>query len=156
MEGSISVNRGLWNVSLFLFIAGLAALGAGAVCQFLEQIREPDTEWGTARVVDLVLKENGEKSSLYPYKNCYYPVLEYYAQGKLYKVLHTEGAYPSAYHLNQELRICYNRNDPEQYELADISRMRAASIGCSVLGVAGLCVACIVFLLFAVRYYIRL
>ena len=47
-----------------------------------------------------------------PYRNKYYPVVEYYAEGKLYKKTLEEGAYPGRWETGEKIPILYDPSDP--------------------------------------------
>ena len=102
------MNRGLWNASLALVILGIISLWAGVIISFYEKERRALKGKTTGRIVDLVMKE-GEG----PYRNKYYPVVEYYAEGKLYKVISLTGAYPSRWEIGQKIPLLYDPADPE-------------------------------------------
>lgn len=61
------------------------------------------------KVVDLILIE-GEG----PYRNRYYPVVEYYAEGKLYKKQMNQGSYPSRWEIGQKIKVIYDPADPSR------------------------------------------
>ena len=85
------MDKTLWTASLFLVILGFLLLIAGALCRVYVNYKEPRRGRVTARVVDLLLQEPVSQDQIRIYKNCYYPVFEFYAEGKLYKITHPEG-----------------------------------------------------------------
>ena len=106
------INKGLWNVSLVLIVIGLLAFAAGIILQVIRREKEQAVRRVQARVVELVLDEN-TKGSAYGLRNSYYPVFEYYADGKLIKVRHKEGAWPSRYKVNDRVSLLYDPEEPE-------------------------------------------
>ena len=145
------MDKGLWTASCFLIILGILFLGTGSGFQFYLNSREVLRGRVTARVVELLLREPEKKDLKYPYKNCYYPVLEYYAEGRLYKAVHPEGAYPSPFHLNQEVRIKYNKEDPQEYEILEKNPLRLGAYVLYALGVLCIAAGCIIFVILALR-----
>lgn len=145
------MDKSLWTASLFLIITGLLSLAGSAACRFYQSYKEPGKERITARVVDLILREPKLGDGSRPYKNYYYPVFEYYAGGRLYKVVHPQGAYPSPYRINQEIKLCYRKDDPEEYEIAGNNTLLMAAGGLFAAGVICLFAGCIVFVMFALR-----
>ncbi|MDO5346588.1 MAG: DUF3592 domain-containing protein [Lachnospiraceae bacterium] len=145
------MDRTLWTASLFLVITGFLFLTAAAIGRVYFHYREPRKGRATARVVDLILREpeNPEQARLY--KNYYYPVLEFYADGKLYKIVHSEGSYPTVYHMHQELRLYYNKENPEDYVIVKNASWDILTEIFSVLGVICIFAACILFAMFAAR-----
>lgn len=145
------MDKSLWTASLLLVIAGLLSLAGGVAGKIYQNYKEAGKGRVMARVVDLVLKETENTDPGFAYKNCYYPVFEYYAGGQLYKITHPKGSYPSAFRINQNVRLTYEKNDPSRYEI-DRNYFRemlpAALYGA---GVAFLCAAFFLFVLFARR-----
>ena len=145
------MDRSLWTASLFLVILGLLSLAGGVVSRIYQHYREAGRGRVTARVVDLVLKESDGADSRFSYKNCYYPGFEYYAGGKLYKIVHPKGSYPSAFHVNQAVKLTYDREDPANYEIARNNIWGTLSAALYGAGVACLCGAFLLFISFAQR-----
>ena len=145
------MDKSLWAASCFLIVVGILFLIVGIVCQLYQNYKEPFEGKTTARVVDLQLRETENRRQPMLYKNCYYPVFEYYAGGKLYKVTHPEGSYPSAFHVNQEVPLCYNQKDPLEYKMAENSKIKILAQALYAVGVLGIAVGCVIFLIFARR-----
>lgn len=143
------MDRTLWTASLFLVVVGLVFLAAGTAIRLYLNYKDPGKERVTARVVDLVLQEPKNEKQVGRYKNCYYPVLEFYAEGKLYKIVHPEGSYPSAYRIHQELLLSYRKDDPEDYRIIKNTFQDILPELLSVLGVVCILAGCVVFALFA-------
>ncbi len=145
------MNKGLWTASLVLLVVGLIFLAMGIGCHLYENFKEPLKCRCTARVVELLLEEPKPGEQFLFYKNCYYPVIEYYAEGKLYKLRYPHGSYPSRFKLNQEIKITYKKGQPEEFLLEKQSPLRLLSQCLYGVGVAALLTACIIFLIFAMR-----
>ena len=145
------MDKTLWTASLFLVILGFLLLIAGALCRVYVNYKEPRRGRVTARVVDLLLQEPVSQDQIRIYKNCYYPVFEFYAEGKLYKITHPEGSYPSAYRLNQEIRLNYDKDDPTDYVIVKNTALDILPEVFSALGVVCILAGCVLFGLFAAR-----
>lgn len=145
------MDKSLWTASLFLIILGLVSLAGGVASKIYQEYREAGRARVTARVVDLILKESESADPRFAYKNCYYPVFEYYAGGKLYKITHPRGSYPSAFRINQEVKLTYDKEDPSNYEIAQSDLWGTLSVALYGVGVAFLCAAFLLFVIFARR-----
>ena len=145
------MDRSLWAASCFLILFGILLLAGGTGCQFYLNYKETLKGRATARVVELLLKEPEQRDTKLPYKNCYFPVLEYYAEGKLYKVVYPVGAYPSPFRVNQEIRLKYNKADPMEYKIIEKSTLNLAASALYGVGVVCIAAGCIIFVIFALR-----
>ncbi|MDD2958227.1 MAG: hypothetical protein PHR92_06825 [Lachnospiraceae bacterium] len=144
------MNKSLWIASCCLIIIGLLFLLAGVILQYYQQYKEPLKGRTTGKVVELLLAEPKKRTGA-GYKNYYYPIFEYFAEGKLYKVRYPYGAYPSPFHINQEIKLCYNKEDPLEYQIAEINKWKLLSSALYGAGVISVMIGCIIFLIFAVR-----
>ena len=111
--GNISVNKGLWNLSLLLMILGVLIFLAGAYLRTWRKRREIFTVAVDAVVVDIIVREK-KKMTESMFANALYPVLQYYADGKLIKITYPRGEYPSRYKIGQKLSIAYDPARPER------------------------------------------
>lgn len=144
------MDKNLWTASCFLIIFGIILFAGGIGCQFYLNYKETLKGRATARVVELLLQEP-EKKGIWPYKNCYYPVFEYYAEGKLHKVTYPEGAYPSSFKINQEIKLKYNKSDPLDYQIMEKNTLRMVADTIYVSGVICIAAGCIIFVIFSLR-----
>ena len=97
-----------------MVLLGLACLSAGVILKIYDSRKEAFPGHATARVVDLVRRdENGR------FRSRYYPVLEYYAEGLLYKVIYPEGSYPAKWNVGEELKLLYEPADPETFQVVE-------------------------------------
>lgn len=90
-------------------MSGLICLAAAAAVRYYERGRMLLKGRTNGKVVDLILIE-GEG----PYRNRYYPVVEYYAEGKLYKKQMNQGSYPSRWEIGQKIKVIYDPADPSR------------------------------------------
>lgn len=145
------MDRSLWTASCFLIIFGIILLGAGLGCQIYLNYKEPLKGRATAKVVELLLQEPERKDPGLPYKNQYYPVFEYYAEGKLHKVVYPLGAYPSPFKRNQEIKLKYDKSDPLNYKIMEKNTLQLAADALYAVGVVCIAAGCIIFVIFALR-----
>lgn len=145
------MDKGLWTASLLLIILGLILMAVGVGCRLWQSYQDPNRARVTAKVVDLILKEPEKGDASRSNKNFYYPVFEYFAEGRLYKITHPEGSYPSAYRLNQEVALFYDTKDPSHYEIAVIRMPELVAEICSLLGIISVLAGCIIFAFFSLQ-----
>jgi len=144
------MNLSLWNFSLVLICIGLICLAGGLALSWLNRTRQPLDGVTTARVVDLVLREDGEQNGIY--RNRYHAVLEYYVNGLLYKKELESGSYPSRYHVSQNVPICYDPSDPERFRVIPQDRYGPWSALLYTLGVILVVAGVFLLIRFAHRY----
>ncbi len=143
------MGKSLFYFSFFLILAGGAGLIWGTVLRIMRQ-RERVLEGETkAKVVDLVLR--GDETHTGGFSNKYYPVFQYYANGKHCETVFDEGAYPAAWKIGQTVYIEYDREDPSVYRIRRIAPkdmlptvLYAAGVGCVLIGT-------VMFIIFALR-----
>lgn len=145
------MDRSLWTASCFLIILGMLLLAGGLGCRFYLGQRDSMKGRTVAKVVELLLQEPAQRERPMYYKNCYYPVFEYYAEGKLYKVTYPHGSYPSAFRINQEVKLCYNKENPQEYEIQGTNTLKIVSDALYGAGVVCILTGCIIFVIFALR-----
>ena len=127
---------------------GFVCLLGGLIAGVYERKKNPMHAYADAKVVDLLLRKADTQG---PYMNHYYPVLEYYADGNLYKQVWPEGSYPSAWHVGQTVRICYRPDDPDDYTICRDVKKGRLPVYLSTAGMIFLGAAALVFIRFAVR-----
>ena len=130
-----------------MLVLGLGLLIAGIILKIVDEGKEVYDGHAKAKVVDLVVREENGR-----YRTRYYPVLEYYAQGMLFKVVYPEGSYPSRWDVGKELDILYEPSDPQEYVIVDKTvRLYLPQI-LQAAGIALLVIGVISFIRFASRY----
>ena len=144
------MNRGLWNFSLFLLIMGLIWIAAGLVLRAYYRRMQELKGHTRARVVDLVLREFPDSSNA-QFSNRYYPVIEFYANGKLFKENYPYGSYPSSFQVGDEVWIDYELSDPHEYEIRKTSLSQAAPNVLYFGGIVMVVTGALLFLVFAAR-----
>ncbi len=108
---------GVWYAGLLSMLIGIAAAVAGAVWKRRQTSREIYKGHTTGRVVELHLLP--DRSGRSGYHDCYYPVVEYYAQGLLFRSELSEGSWPSRYAVNDEVAVCFDPADPDLWEIEE-------------------------------------
>ncbi len=100
-------------------VTGLICLAAAAAVSYYERGRRLLKGSANGRVVDLILIEGDG-----PYRNRYYPVVEYYAEGRLYKKRMNQGAYPSRWEIGQKIPVVYDPADPARMRVDERGMIR--------------------------------
>lgn len=144
------MNKGLWDTSLGLVILGLLMIGAGTVYNWyiLGKMRLQGKAEG--KVVDLELREGSGEGNT-PFSNALYPVIEYYAKGKLYKVVCSEGSYPSPYKIGDRMTIRYSLHNPARFVIAGTTREEKIAKISQAAGAALVGIGILIFIRFALR-----
>jgi hypothetical protein len=139
-----------WLVLSFLFW-GLAILLLAAAQLLRYALRQEERYPGhaEARVVDIRNEPRSQEAALSEFRNRQVAVFEYFADGKLVKVVDEADTYPCPYHMNQKVRICYNPDDPMEYEVEPYNRKRVWGSILHGLGLVFAFAGCILFLLYA-------
>lgn len=141
----------LWMASCIVLALGLLCTVAGAILKYLSQRDTVYEGHAEARVVDIVTQRRTGEASLSEFRNCQVAVFEFFAGGKPVKVRDTTYAYPCPYTMNQRIRICYNPEQPQEYEIEGSDRWKRLGGIMSMLGIAGVLAGCIIFLMYAAR-----
>ena len=144
------MDKGFWTASLFLLLLGLACIAAGVILTLVLAERSALKGHTVARVVDLQLREDPHAGNK-QFRHCFYPVLEYYADGKLYKQVYPKGSYPSVWKVNQAVKLDYDPEDPNIYALSDQSMRKRLPAVLSAAGILMVVTASMFFLRFATR-----
>lgn len=93
-----------------MIVLGLAMLAAGVILKAVDREKEIYKGHARAKVVEHRRRDEDGR-----YRSRLYPVLEYYAEGMLYKVVYPHGSYPARWNIGKELNILYEPTDPEEY-----------------------------------------
>lgn len=144
------MNKALWNVSLFLVLLGVICLVAGVALAAWLQDQKRMKGHVKARVVDFEMKPD-QGTGRGQFQNACFPVIEYYANGFLYKKTLEKGAYPSPYQIGDGIEIDYDLNDPNRYRVRARSGQEKLAWGLSRGGMVLTAIGIFLFLRFAVR-----
>ena len=131
---------------MWLIVLGLVMLVAGVILKAVDREKEIYEGHATARVGELVRRDGDGR-----YRSRYYPVLEYYAEGMLYKVVYPSGAYPARWEVGKELNILYEPADPEKYCIVENSVRLVLPQILQTAGIAFLLLGVVSFIRFASR-----
>ena len=142
------MGRGLWFLSIFMLIVGSGLLILGTVLKRLSERRDHGLGKAKGIVVSLVLKDSGSDTF---YKNSYYPVIEYFVKGKLYRSVYPVGAYPSEYKEGDHIYIAYDLKDPEKIRAASPRLKDQVPFILYLAGTGLLALSALVFIRFALR-----
>lgn len=121
--------------SSMIFLIGIAIVFiiAGIVVIFLNSsLQMKCTEQTTGTVVDIVCKEYYHSDTGFTYS--YFPVIEYQAGDRTITQMSNSGEYPSRYKVGDQVEICYNPNDVEQYIIKGDSSANYIGFACVGLG----------------------
>lgn len=135
---------------VFVFV-GIAMILSGAVLRYHIQSQEFYRGRADGRVIELIIDKPDEEGLRAGIHHFYYPVIAYYANGLLYKVRYEHGSNPSRFHMNQEIKLCYNLEKPYQFKILE---RESAKILATAIYAAGfiLCIAAgAAYLMFASR-----
>ncbi len=141
--------REIWVLSCTCMVFGIVLFVAGAICQYYRIYAEPYKGRAVGRVVELILDRPKVGGS--PFRNVYYPVIEFYAEGQLIKVKYPHGSYPSAYRKNQEIKIYFNLDNPRQFRIVRSNPLKNLAFALAAAGMVFMVGGGIGFLVFAVR-----
>lgn len=141
----------MWTASCILLVFGAVFAGAGTLLKYYSLRGERYTGRAEARVVDIVMEPRTGKSSLSEFRNSQVAVFEFFADGKLVKVKDRLDTYPSPYYINQKVEICYNQNNPQEYQILKKNRWKQLAGCMNVLSIVSILAGCVLFLLYAAR-----
>lgn len=138
-------------MSIVCFVLGFLSCGAGLFWQLYFKKNEKYRGHAEARVVDIVTEPRRGQASLSEFHNRQAAVFEFYAGGKPIKVKDPADTYPCPYNRNERVRINYDPDAPEQFEIEERNRWREVASVIEILGVVCIAVGCILFLMYAGR-----
>lgn len=133
--------------SSIIFLIGIAVVFiiAGIVVIFLNSgLQMKCTEQTTGTVVDIVCKEYHHSDTGFTYS--YFPVIEYQAGDRTITQMSNSGEYPSRYKVGDQVEICYNPNDVEQYIIKGDLSANYIGFACVGLGLIAV-IAAIIYII---------
>ena len=116
----------LISIAVVFIIVGVVVVFLGSGLQM------KCTEQTTGTVVDIVCKEYYDSDTGFTYS--YFPVIEYQAGDRTITQMSNSGEYPSRYKVGEQVEICYNPNDVEQYIIKGDSSANIIGFACVGLG----------------------
>lgn len=141
----------IWTVSCVLLVLGLLCAAVASVLKYYAEQKIRYSGRAEAKVVNIVTEPRSGNASLSEFRNRQAAVFEFYAGGKLIKVTDPADTYPCPYRMHQTVHICYNPENPTEFELMEKSRWKLAASVVNVLGITGILSGCGLFLLYASR-----
>ncbi|MCD7955822.1 MAG: DUF3592 domain-containing protein [Lachnospiraceae bacterium] len=141
----------LWIKGAVLVVLGLIADIAGLIVKIYSTYMRPYEGYTEAKVVDIISVER-DRNAESRYRNRQAAVFQFFAEGKLVKIVDSEDAYPCPYELGQRVRLCYDPENPEKYIVLREEKMRYRSIVLNMAGVALIMAGVLMFLAYALRY----
>ena len=144
------MNKGLWNASVWLVFLGLALIAGGKIYSYVTISKMRLRGMTEGKVVDLVLREETGKSAP-AFSNSLYPVIEFYANGKLYKEVWKEGSYPSRYKIGDKVQIRFREYSPSKFIIAGATIQEKLAVFLQWAGVILIGIGIIIFIRFALR-----
>ena len=141
----------LWMLSCVFLVVGFCCTAAGAVWKFALHRKDRYEGHAEARVVDIVTKPRGGQASLSEFRNNRVAVFEFFANGRPVKVSDPADTYPCPYRMDQKVRICYDPENPEHFEVESVNIKSRIADAIRMLGIVFAVAGCILFFLYAAR-----
>jgi ABC-type antimicrobial peptide transport system permease subunit len=138
----------VWIVSGLLLLIGAILIGVGIISQIILKKRDYYKGSVTGTVIDIVVDEADQEGQEKGIREYFYPVLGYYANGKLKKVQSKIGSYPSTYKINDKIKIKFNEKEPEDFILAENNPSKLVSRLCYLVGIACCVLADFIFIIY--------
>lgn len=145
------MNTDLWTVSLVSFVLSAVFAALSAACRHMEKIRRGYEARARGHVVHIVTEPADSGKNRTEFHDRQYAVIEFFAGSRLVKVKSPASVYPCPYHVGQELELCYDRADPEKYQIRTDRRWEMLSLLSYRVSFAMIVLGCVLFLLSAVR-----
>lgn len=139
----------LWIVSCVLLVLGALCAAAGTAFKYYGMREDDYPGHAEAEVVDIIPVARTDRSVFSEFSNRQAAVFQFYADGKLRKVVDTSEVYPCPYKLNQRVKICYDPADPERYSIPVTNKWKRMGSILSTAGPAALCAGCLLYLFYA-------
>ncbi|MCD7815002.1 MAG: DUF3592 domain-containing protein [Lachnospiraceae bacterium] len=145
------VGNSLWIGGIVLIILGLISEIAGSVLKVVNASKRSYTGYAEAKVVAIIPVER-DRYAQARFRNRQAAVFEFFADGKLIKIVDTEDAYPCPYQINQRVRLSYDPEEPQNYSLIGKEPMYILAVALNILGVLLILGGCLLFLKYAMRF----
>ncbi len=135
-----------------LIVIGLLTVVAGIVLNTYNTVASRPYQGVTeAKVVEILSMERDPNEAA-EFRSMQAAVFEFYADGKLMKVVDKSAPYPCPYELNQRVTICYDPDYPVMFKVIHRENRRIFSIVLNIMGVILLLIGVFIFLRYAVRF----
>ena len=139
------------TASMIFIIIGAVCVIAGRLWDYRIESGEFYLGRSEGVVTEIVPGEpdgEGLQAGIHDY---YYPVICYYANGRLYRERYFQGSNPCPYRINDRLELCYDDREPTHFRIREKGRNRIISRTVYYLGFLFCCMGGIFFLMFATR-----
>ncbi|MCC8102162.1 MAG: DUF3592 domain-containing protein [Clostridiales bacterium] len=147
------MGNSLWIGGIVFIILGLLAEVAAVILKALNATKRPYAGYAEAKVVDIIPVER-DRYAQARFRNRQAAVFEFFADGKLIKIVDTEDTYPCPYQINQRVRLSYDPEEPEKYCVIGKEQMYILAVMLNVLGVILILAGCLLFLRYAMRFHL--
>ncbi len=143
----------LWIAGTVLLIIGVVIAVVGIVLNTYSVSSRPYEGLTEGKVVDIVSVERSPNEEA-EFRNRQAAVFEFYANGKLMKVVDQNGTYPCPYELNQKVSISYDPEFPVRFRVIHEKRRSYLSVILNIVGVIFILGGVLLFMRYAVRFMV--
>lgn len=150
------MSNGVWTWSWVCMVFGVLLAIGGRIAASYRRSQEPYKGRAEATVVEIVADEPDEKGKEAGIHDYYYPVIAYYAKGRLIKKTYPEGGNPCPFTINQKFNIYYDEEQPEKCKIARTDQLKKVSRTLYIVGYGMLALGGMLFLLYAARFFLPL
>lgn len=150
------MNNAVWSWSWICMILGVFMVAAGRAAGSYRKKLEPYKGRAEATVIDIVADAPDKEGMAAGIHDYYYPVIAYYAGGRLIKKTYPRGSNPCEFYKNQKLKIYYDEKHPSRCKIAEADRLKKLSFWLYYGGFVAGGLGCILFVLYATRHLTRI
>lgn len=141
----------LWVFSCVILLLGAVFAIVGMVLRYRWEQDEIYQGRAEAKVVEIRTEPYVPEHSLPQFRNRQIAVFQFIVGGNVITVDDNSDAFPCPYELNQKVKICYNKKNPEQYRLFSANFHAVFSRVVYDAGIAFICTGVALFFVYAVR-----
>lgn len=148
------MNHSLWTLSWICMVMGSLMAVGGRISDSRRKQQEPYKGRAEATVIEIVAGEpdrRGREAGIHDY---YYPMLAFYAKGRLIKKVYPDGGNPCRYRLNQKLKLYYDEKNPEHCKISGKDRKKTISASLYYGGYGLLGLGAVLFCMYAGRFFL--
>jgi len=147
------VGNRLWIEGIVFIILGLIAEIAGSILKVLNATKRPYIGYAEAKVVDIIPVER-DRYAQARFRNRQAAVFEFFADGKLIKIVDREDIYPCPYRINQRVCLSYDPEEPQNYCIIGKEQMHILAVALNAIGVFFILLGCLLFVRYAMRFHL--
>lgn len=145
------MNIDFWTASCTCFILAAVFAVVSAVSRYFGKNNRAWHAFAEGRVVHIETEPADTLANRTEFHDRQYALIEFYAGGHLVKVRGPVSAYPCPYHIGQKLYLCYNPDDPNQYQIVTDRKWQVIAHIAYGVSIGLVAFGCILFLMFAAR-----